>query len=332
MNINFNPINRTYTNNNQINSRVSFPNIAPLKQDTVSFKSKVPKPKDLMDLTNKEIIEICKSTLLDKIPVGHGQEAVVYKMEKYPREYCIRVEKDAKTDLKKLKLDYNLNDYDKANFVIAKLADGITLLRYISGIPMKIMHNSDTPRGIQVKESLLALIADNFSEEAFVNIIKQIEKNQTKGIFFDRKGENLLVDPMIQEMTAIDFSPKFNDIEYNPIAYIYSALDVDSTEFAPKIFGKLCNAYAERLKDCNPKDLNLDVLDKNFYHRGFMDDAFNNFPDRDLLKETQDKLFNELIDAKLHKPKEEVNWLVDEFKSFVDDKLINYQAPRCEFY
>ncbi len=291
------------------------------------------KPKDLMDLPEMRILEICKNALSKKVPLGQGQEATVYKIEEFPREYCIREDRRVATDYDNLKLNYKLDKFDKANFVIAKLGEGLTLLKYISGIPLKIMRNSDTISGIKVKESMQELIANNFPEESFIKVIDQIENNRKNGIIFDRKGENLLVDPMIQEITAIDFSPKFNDIEYNPISYIYHALDVDGTPFAPKVLGKLINAYAERLKTCSLKDLNLDVLDKNFYCRGFMDDAFNNFKDRELLEKCRSMLFDDLLEAKKTMSEKEFSNQVDYFKFEIENLLIDpLEIPREEIF
>ena len=291
------------------------------------------RPKDLMDLPEKQIIEICQNALKKQIPLGRGQEATVYKIEEFPREYCIREDRRICKGYNNLKLSYNLDKFDKANFVVAKIGEGLTLLKYISGIPLKIMRNSDTISGIKVKESMQELIANNFPEESFIKVLDQIESNRTNGIVFDRKGENLLVDPMIQEITAIDFSPKFNDIEYNPIAYIYHALDVDGTPFAPKVLGKLMNAYAERLKTCSLKDLNLDVLDKNFYHRGFMDDAFNKFKDRDLLEKCRVMLFEDLLKAKNEMSKKEFNDYANYFKYEIENLLIDpIETKRYEIY
>lgn len=124
-------------------------------------------------------------------------------------------------------------------------------------------------------------------------------------------------------MIAFDFSPQFNDIEYNPISYIYHALDVDGTEHAAKVFGKLCKAYAERLGKVPVEKLNLDSLDTNFYCRGFMDEPFNKFPDRELLRETQERL--ETLIREKQDPsnsKEYIDYLVDDFKEFIDDKIM----------
>lgn len=360
-------INNNYTLNNQYNKKKLNPNIGyyghisskqTLNKDTVSFKAsikelpesilakcktgikkilpssnKTVKPKDLMDLPQKQILEICQNTLSRKVSLGKGQEATVYKIEEFPREYCIREDRRIAKGYDNLKLDFKLDKFDKANFVVAKLGEGLTLLKYISGIPLKIMRNSDTMSGIKVKESMQELIANNFPEESFIKIIEQIEQNRKNGIIFDRKGENLLVDPMIQEITAIDFSPKFNDIEYNPIAYIYHALDVDGTDFGPKVLGKLINAYAERLKTCDLKDLNLDVLDTNFYHRGFMDDAFNQFKDRELLEKCRKMLFEDLIEAKKTKPQKEFENYVDYIKYEIENLLIDpIDIPKYETF
>lgn len=301
-----------------------YSNLAPLAQDTVSFGCrKFVRAKDLMDLKNKEIIQVCIDALEKNQPIGKGTEAIVYKIPDYPMQYCLRQEKNVIPNKNKLKLNFDLDDYDRANFVIAKLGEGLTLLKYVPGIPLKIITKSDTESGIKVKHALQELVANNFPVESFQKTISLIEENRSKGIVFDRKGENLLVDAISQEMTPIDYSRQFNDVEYNPISYIYHALDVDNTEHARKVLGKLCMAYAERLKTAKKEDLNLDILDRNFYHRGFIFDPFNHFPDRDVLEEVRAKLFDELLEQKFTTSPEEFEWLVDCFKDFVEEKLIN---------
>lgn len=301
-----------------------YPNLAPLKQDTVSFgcSKKFVRPKDLMDLKNKEIIQVCIDALGKNQPIGKGTEATVYKIPDYPMQYCLRQEKSVIPNINKLKLNFDLDDYDRANFVIAKLGEGLTLLKYVPGIPLKIITKSDTESGIKVKHALQELVANNFPVESFEKTISMIEESRSKGIIFDRKGENLLVDAITQEMTPIDYSRQFNDIEYNPISYIYHALDVDNTKHAPKVLAKLCIAYAERLKTVNREELNLDVLDRNFYHRGFIADPFNHFPDREVLEEVRSKLFDELLEQKFTTSPEEFEWLVDCYKEFVEEKLM----------
>lgn len=296
-----------------------YPNLAPLRQDTVSFSGRV--PKDLMSLSPRRILVECRKALKDGIKIGEGQEAIAYKMEDYPR-YCIRREKRSAGKPSEFRLNTKLNKYDKVNHVVAKLDEGTQLMKFIPGIPLKITHR-DTVDGKKVKETVKGLVANNFPELSFKKVITQIEDAKLKGIDFDRKGENLHVEPLSQEMTCIDFSPNFHDIEYNPISYIYSALDVDGTEHAPKIFGKLCKAYAQRLLEVPTHKLNLEHLDTNFYHRGFMDDAFNLFPDRSLLDNTQKQL-EELIEAKKDStnPQEYMEYLVNEFKDFIDDNIM----------
>lgn len=300
-------------------SEKTYANLAPLRQDTVSFSGRT--PKDLMTLSPQRIINECKKALKDGIKIGEGQEAIAYKMEAYPK-YCIRREKKSAGRISDFMLDTKLNKYDKVNHVVAKLDNGTQVMKFIPGIPLKITHR-DTIDGKKVKETVKGLVANNFPEISFKKVITQIEDAKLKGIDFDRKGENLHVEPLSQEITCIDFSPNFHDIEYNPISYIYSALDVDGTEHAPKIFGKLCKAYAQRLLETPTNKLNLEHLDTNFYHRGFMDDAFNLYPDRKGLTETQTRL-EELIREKQapDTTKEYMEYLVDEFKEFIDEKII----------
>ncbi len=315
----------------RMNQGQKYPNLAPLQQDTVSFGCrKFVRPKDLMDLKNKDIIQVCLNALEKKQTIGQGTEAEVYKIPDYAMQYCLRREKAVVPNKKKLKLDFNLDDYDKANFVIAKLGEGLTILKFVPGIPLKIISRYDTESGIKVKHALQELVANNFPVESFEKAISLIEDSRSKGIVFDRKGENLLVDAITQEITPIDYSRQFNDIEYNPISYIYHALDVDQTKHAPKVLGKLCMAYAERLKTADKEELNLDVLDRNFYHRGFMDDPFNYFPDREALEEVRAKLFDELLEQKFTTNPDEFEWLVDCFKDFVEEKLM-HDKPRYPY-
>ncbi len=310
-----------------------YPNLAPLPHDTVSFGcKKFVRPKDLMDLKNKEIIQVCLDALERNQPIGKGTEAVVYKIPDYPMQYCLRQEKSSIPNKNKLKLNFDLDEYDKANFVIAKLGEGLTLLKYVPGIPLKIITKSDTESGIKVKHALQELVANNFPVESLEKTIEMIEESRSKGIIFDRKGENLLVDPITQEITPIDYSRQFNDIEYNPISYIYHALDVDNTVHARKVLGKLCMAYAERLKTAGKEELNLDVLDRNFYHRGFIADPFNHFPDRDSLEEVRSKLFDELLEQKFTTTPEEFSWLVDCYKDFVEETLMGDKPVKSNIY
>lgn len=291
------------------------------KADTISFQAYKP---DLMSLPAQKIIKECQRALADGIVIGEGQEAICYKMERFP-QYCIRRDKKTSADASKFGLSYALSKFDKVNHVVAKLDDGTVIEEYISGIPLKIIPHRDTPDGILVKKSIKGLIANNFPEAPFRKILEQIESAQRSGIKFDRNGENLLVDAVNQEFNCIDFSPRFQSevVEYNPISFIYSAIDVDNTEHAPKIFGKLCKAYAQRILSVDIKRLNLDTLDLNFYHRGFINDPFNDFPNKKLLDEVSEKL-RELIEIKKDKsnPKEYLEYMVYEFKEFINEKIM----------
>ena len=325
----FNPQNSINTNNsvskqNKTNfmSNVFAPKLQPLKQDIVSFTGFHVNHKDLLEHNDKWIILACKKALKEGIKIGEGQEAIAYKMQDYPN-YCIRQEKKiTKGTDEELSLDKTLNKYDEVNHVVAKLNGYTQLMKYISGIPLKIMPHRDTKDGMELKKIAKGLVANNFTEAPFKKVIEQIENAKFQDIDFDRRGENLHVDLLSQEMTCIDFSPNFKDIEYNPISYIYSSLDVDGTEHAGKIFGKLCKAYADRLLEVPVKRLNLEHLDTNFYHRGFEGDAFNLFPDRDLLAKTTEKL-NELIEMKKDPElnKDYYEYCIYDFKEFIDDSI-----------
>lgn len=300
-------------------------NLAPLSKDTLSYSGGF--TSDLMKLPENEIIGACQRALKKENIIGEGQEALVYKIEEFP-EYCIRREKKLVGEKEKFKLDRNLNNYDVVNHVVGKLDEGTQIMKWIRGIPLKIMPHRDTPEGIELKKVTQAYVANKFSELPFKKVLAQIEDARSKGIVFDRKGENLHVDALGQEMTCLDFSPNFKDIEYNPISYVYSALGIDDTEHAPKVFGKLCKAYAQRIVDNPASALNLDKLDTNFYHRGFMDDPFNYFPDKNILEETQHRIETLLKEKQgPSSNKDYMQYLVDEFKEFIDDKVMDLQKP-----
>lgn len=287
--------------------------------DTVTFSGRI--TKDLMELPAKRILLECKKAIKDNIILGEGKEARVYKIQAYP-QYCIRCEKSSNFDINQFKLSKRLSSYDKLNHVVAKLDEGTSLMKYIPGVPLKIM-DTDTADGIKVKNTIKGLVANNFSESPFKKIIAQVEDAKAKGIDFDRRGENLHVDPLSQEMVCFDFSPRYHDTAYNPISYIYSALDVDKTEYAPKVFGKLCKAYAQRLLEVPTKKLNLQYLDTNFYHRGIRNDAFNNFPNKTLLDITSRRLqFLVKVKSNPENPKQYLKSLVEEFKQFIDERII----------
>lgn len=298
-----------------------------LQCDTVTFSGRA--TKDLMELPAKRILLECKKALLDNIILGEGKEAIVYKLQDYP-QYCIRCEKRSNFDINQLKLSKKLDTYDRLNHVVARLDKGTSLMKYIPGVPLKIMA-TDTADGIKVKNTIKGLVANNFSEHPFKKVIAQVEEAKSKGIDFDRRGENLHVDPLNQEMICFDFSPKYHDTGYNPISYIYSALDVDKTEYAPKVFGKLCKAYAQRLLETPIKKLNFEYLDTNFYHRGIKNDAFNDFPDKVLLDLTSQRL-KLLVKAKNNpdNPKQYIKYLIEDFKQFIDERIIPIKTKSLE--
>lgn len=326
MQITFNPLLNFNRPEKTITLR-SFSQKPALEQDTVTFSGRI--TKDLMDLPAKSILSECKKAIKENIIIGEGKEARVYKIQTYP-QYCVRCEKRSNFDVNQLKLSKHLSSYDKLNHVVAKLDEGTSLMKYIPGVPLKIM-DTDTADGIKVKNTIKGLVANNFTESPFKKIIAQVEDAKTKGIDFDRKGENLHVDPLSQEMVCFDFSPRYHDSAYNPISYIYSALDVDKTEYAPKVFGKLCKAYAQRLLEVPIKKLNLQYLDTNFYHRGIKNDAFNDFPDKTLLDITSQRL-QLLVKVKSNpeNPKQYLKYLVEEFRQFIDERIIPIKRKSVE--
>ena len=296
----------------------TYPNLAPLKCDTVTFSGKL--PRDLMELASDRIIKICEKAISAGEIIGEGKEARVFKIEGYP-EYCVRQEKKLANN--KFELERNLDKYDLVNHVVAHLNEGTTILKYVSGIPIKIT-DSYNPKN-DLKRTIQELLANEFPVVSFKKLLEQVENAKMKDIDFDRFGENILVDPMTHEMVCIDFSPNIRDTsnEYNPISYIYSALDVDNTQHAKRVFGKICDAYARRLFEVPTKNLNLDKLDMHFYHRGFINDPFCYFPDREILHETEKRL-QTLIKEKTNplSRKEKLKTMIEDFHEFINQEIM----------
>lgn len=298
----------------------TYSNLSPLPCDIVSFSGNI--SDDLMNLPAKKIIDICKLAIKNGTKLGEGREAVTYKIENYP-EYCLRQEK-----VYEKSGDFNINEfldnYDKANHVVARLDGGTTIMKYIPGIPVKNIDSFDPLK--TMKNEIRALLANEFEELPFLKVIEQVEDAKSNGIDFDRFGENIHVDPLNHEIVCIDFSPKIKDYsgEYNPISYIYDALDVDGTQYSKRVFGKLCSAYAQRLIDSPINKLNFDKLDMNFYHRGCINDPFNHFPEREILTETRDYLRQIIKAKKDNKPKEELAKMVADFKDYIDNNVMSF--------
>ena len=75
----FNTKNTTPLNSNYTNNKASYPNLAPLKQDTVSFSGGIPNPRDLIDFTPDQIIKIWKKRLQKHFIHGKEKEAETIK-------------------------------------------------------------------------------------------------------------------------------------------------------------------------------------------------------------------------------------------------------------
>ena len=322
MQVNFNIINlNNYKYKNTVaRSCNTYSNLAPLKTDVVSFSGK----KDLMKYPAEEIINIALCAIREGVKIGEGREAVTYKIENFP-EYCVRRERKFKESHPKLSMV--LDKFDIENHVVARLDEGTTIMRYIPGVPIKITNSYGTINDI--KRDIHELIADSFDILPFKKVLVQIEDAKSKGIQFDRLGENLLVDPMNHEMTCIDFSPKIKDDmgTYNPISYIYSALDVGegNSANARRIFGKLCCAYAERVLETPVSKLNLGVLDMHFYDRyGFPNDPFNGFPEPEILRETEKKL-QDILRLKQNPSHDEgeLKKMISEFTEYIDTRVMS---------
>ena len=320
MRINFNAVNfrNNYSANNANGKRGSYPNLKPLSADVVSFTGK----NDLMKYPAEEIIDIALKAIKEGLIIGEGREAVTYKIERFP-EYCVRRER--RYNASELKLSKILNKFDMENHVVARLDEGTTIMHYIPGVPIKITSTSASIN--EIKRDIHELIANNFDILPFKKVLAQIEEAQSKGIKFDRFGENLLVDPMNHEMICIDFSPKIKDDmgEYNPISYVYSALDVGESNSvnARRIFGKLCSAYAERILETPVSKLNLDVLDMHFYNRyGFQNDPFQGFQDPEILRETERKL-QDMLRLKQKCDEDGLKKMVSEFTEYIDKRVMS---------
>lgn len=213
---------------------------------TPSFRSSVIKdslPKDVFTKSSKsnflaqptkEIIKKIKQALESiSNKLGFGGEAEVWKIG--DSGYCVRIPRRA-TMTDGLALSKDLKKQDKVNHVVAKFSNGITIMPIIKGFTFYSQN---------VGDEKVARMIENMPVESFIDLIEQaISAERKTKLVFDSGPKNIIVNPDMNKMTAIDFY-KTNDefIFSNQILRsIYSSLTgnlVTTKEQKQKCAGKI---------------------------------------------------------------------------------------------
>lgn len=166
---------------------------AVLKKDNLSFKNSC----EFLNLAEDEIRKLVSISV--KNPenlLGRGGEAAVYRIE--GTKYCARVpHKVNKPEYKSdFRLNFALTPRDEINHTIAKLGNDITIMPIINGYNFFSRN---------VTKYQVASMIDNMPQTAFDELFDQLYKAQRFGMRFDSSWSNVIINPELKSITAIDF-------------------------------------------------------------------------------------------------------------------------------
>lgn len=165
------------------------------KQDTVEISDD-----NIPAMSEKRLLPIIKSSMNSEHFIGSGSTAKVFHLKdsdyvaKIPYDTYFFVDKD----FKKLPM---YSSY-KANHIEDVFENGITIMKYIKGDPLK--------RPDDFKK-LVKLPA-----EAFNKLLKQVCDAKNYGLDLDGVPENFILNYDKKTITAIDFIPEYIYPEDNP--------------------------------------------------------------------------------------------------------------------
>jgi len=196
----------------------------PIKGVVPSFGScsleRVPN-EDVFLQNHTDFLKMPKHLVLQKIKnsinnvstfLGSGREAKVYKIEDEP--YCVRVplhNRGLVVDIGE-NLDFDITNQDKVNHVVAKLDNGITLMRYIEGKNLFKSFNSNVL---------------NLNKDVYKSLIKQISFAFNNDMLCDATPANLIYSEKNKTLTFVDFYnyQEYLDVkEARPLNRISSAI------------------------------------------------------------------------------------------------------------
>lgn len=189
--------------------------VKPLDNDCFVFLQK-----DFLSLGGDAILKRIKESLNEKSFIGAGKDAKVYKI--IDTDYAVRVPYSVFSNIKKpANINLNLTEQDKVNHVVAKFDNGVTIMKYIEGFSLYGDVRVSKQQQTQMDKMLLALPVS-----VYHNLFKQVCHAKDNGMIFDCDGRNVILNPQMKTLTAIDFYPmnKKNPETVKPLRHIYSAV------------------------------------------------------------------------------------------------------------
>ena len=283
------PIN--YIQNNKIEKKITNP-YPQIKQatgvDTFTFTGK-----DLMKLSESEIISRIKDSINYKYFIGQGTEAEVYKIK--DSDYCIRIPYEA-SDLYLADFNKNLTGEDKVNHTVAKMGFGTTIMKFFEG---------ETPKACQNNISARYKFQDKISQlpvKSYNKLLKHIALGIDNEMKYDFSGGNLIVNFETKELIPIDFMKiKEESRPIMPLTQMHSVLTSYGTEINTerKIFEKIIDSALEEFKPNNIPCMDVELFDFESIYK-IMLEKFS----KDSLEKKINKIHKVISDLKDIKKKE----------------------------
>ena len=221
-----------------------------LSRDVVCFRGF-----GLLNLPEQEVINKVKESIAPENFVGQGTLAEVYRIK--DSDYCVKIPYLAK-DATEFSFSTKLSHQEEVNHIVAKLGNGISIMKFFEGEKPDDYRNSKLYR-IEFQEKIA-----NMPIKSYTDLLHQIANAANNNMTFDFSGGNLIVDTKNNTLTAIDFFSAFdNPRGVKPLADMYSALTCYGTEaeVSKKIFDKIVTAGLEEFKPNVKPCTNLDLFD-----------------------------------------------------------------------
>ncbi len=210
-------------------------------KDAVSFSGR---EKDLLDMTEEQILEKLESALKPENKLGEGGESRVYKIPQ--TNYVLRIRRNLNkfngfADYKNM-LSFDLSVEDKINHTVAKLGEDSSIMTFLPGTNCFLYKN---------KKELF-----NLPFESYYNLYKQMCFAKENDMIFDCCAANLIYNPQDKSLTAIDFykdNPDFILAPRSPLHLIFSAINSSVTDIDSKLRKNLLGSLLNiALKEFEP--------------------------------------------------------------------------------
>lgn len=324
-----------YATLKNINNQSEFYNVSfrgadkSLPSDTVSFSKK-----DLFSCEEDEIIEkISEAVNNPDNLIGSGSEAAVYRISGEP--YCVRILKNKKNKIKK-PVSTKLTKKDKINHVVAKLPNGIRVMKYLEGYPPYLLSLYSYDKTQKEVDKML----DEMPVSSFQKFFRQICYAKKHDMFFDCVWSNVIVNPKTNTITAIDFYKKIeNDyLAYSVLQECYDSLIYPN---APETHKNTCAAklLLALFEEMKPGVLPcIDVIDADMY--GFIErcDLIKSPAYSKLLKKILNDieilkikdLYNHNAESLYNNAKNELNGKIKVAQSIIKQTLLHSQTSTLQ--